>query len=170
MDHRERQPISRRDALCRIGNGFGMLAFAGLVGESLGVAEALAAQAATFPNGGLHHAARAKHVIFLFMNGGPSHVDTFDPKPDLASHAGQEAPATLKLKRRKTGKLMASPFKFQKYGQSGIEVSELFPQVAGCIDDICVLRSMHTDIPNHEPALLMMNSGQIQPTRPCRAA
>src|SRR5262249_38110993 len=110
--------------------------------------------------------ARAKRVIFLFMNGGPSHVDTFDPKPALAKYAGQDPPASLTTGRRKRGKIMPSPFKAQPRGESGIEVSELFPHVAGCIDDICVLRSLYTDNPNHEPSLLMMNSGNMQPIRP----
>ncbi len=120
---------------------------------------------ATLPG---HFPARAKRVIFLFMNGGPSHVDTFDPKPMLARHDGGPAPERVAKKagRKNVSKLMRSPFKFERHGTSGIEVSELYPEVAGCIDDICVVRSMHTDVPNHEPALLMMNSGQIQPTRP----
>ncbi|MCA1686146.1 MAG: DUF1501 domain-containing protein [Planctomycetia bacterium] len=115
-----------------------------------------------------HFPARAKRVIFLFMNGGPSHVDTFDPKPVLSRRDGGAVPEGLAKKsgRKNVAKLMGSPFKFSRYGQSGIEVSELYPEVGRCIDDICVIRSMHTDIPNHEPALLMMNSGQIQPTRP----
>jgi hypothetical protein len=100
------------------------------------------------------------------MNGGPSHVDTFDPKPLLTKHNGEPIPQEIKTNRNGRGKLMGSQYSFGRYGQSGIEVSELFPEVAGCIDDICVIRSMQTDIPNHEPALLMMNSGQIQPTRP----
>ena len=111
-----------------------------------------------------HYAPKAKRVIFLFMNGGPSHVDTFDPKPDLSKHDGGAPPEVGG--RRMGGKLMGSPFKFGKHGESGIDVSELYPHVAKCVDDLCVIRSMHTDIPNHEPALLMMNSGQIQPTRP----
>jgi len=106
-------------------------------------------------------------VIFLFMNGGPSHVDTFDPKPQLKRHEGKEAPASLvNPMRKKKGGILPSPFKFAKHGQSGIEVSELFPEVASCIDDICVLRSLYTDNPNHEPSLLMMNSGNMQPIRP----
>jgi hypothetical protein len=113
-----------------------------------------------------HFAPRATRVIFLFMNGGPSHVDTFDPKPMLAKHHGESAPESIKTGRRRVGGLMGSPFSFRKCGQSGIEVSELYPMVGECIDDVCVVRSMCTDIPNHEPALLMMNSGQIQPTRP----
>jgi len=96
-------------------------------------------------------------VIFLFMNGGPSHVDTFDPKPELKKQAGQPGPG---------GKFMPSPFVFNRYGESGIEVSELYPHVGGCIDDICVVRSMYTSTPNHEPGLFMMNSGSQQPIRP----
>ena len=109
-----------------------------------------------------HFAPRAKHVIHLFMNGGPSQVDTFDPKPALDRYNGQRPEgADLKTERR-TGGLLKSPFRFKKYGDSGIEVSELFPHVGKCIDDICVIRSMHTTIPNHEPSLLMMNSGETQ--------
>jgi hypothetical protein len=100
------------------------------------------------------------------MNGGPSQVDTFDPKPALIKYNGQKPPASDIKTERRTGGLMMSPFSFKKYGQSGIEVSELFPNVGACIDDICVLRGMHTNIPNHEPSLLMMTCGETQPTRP----
>ena len=113
-----------------------------------------------------HFPARAKRVIFLFMNGGPSHVDTFDPKPALERYAGQAPPASVMTGRRKRGKVMPSPFSARPHGQSGIEVTELFPHVAACIDEICVIRSMYTDNPNHEPSLLMMNSGNMQPIRP----
>ncbi len=113
-----------------------------------------------------HFPAKAKRVIFLFMNGGPSHVDTFDPKPKLKTLEGQAPPASLMTGRQKSGKLMPSPFKTARYGQSGIEVSELYPEVASRIDDICVIRSLYTDNPNHEPSLLMMNSGNMQPIRP----
>jgi hypothetical protein len=115
-----------------------------------------------------HFPARAKRVIFLFMNGGPSHVDTFDPKPLLAKYHGQRPPALNQINtmRPGNGTLMQSPFAFKKCGQSGIEVSEIYPEVGSCIDDICVLRSMWTNNPNHEPSLLMMNSGDMQPTRP----
>jgi len=113
-----------------------------------------------------HFAPRAKHVIHLFMNGGPSQVDTFDPKPALEKYNGQRPPGADLKTERKTGGLLMSPFKFRKYGASGIEVSEIFPHIGECIDDICVIRSMHTNIPNHEPSLLMMNSGETQPTRP----
>jgi hypothetical protein len=165
MAHKSSAPLTRREALCRIGNGFGMLAFAGMVGESLNVASALAAQQSSL-NGGLHHVARAKHVIFLFMNGGLSQVDSFDPKPMLDKFDGQPLPGGPVATERKTGALMRSPFTFKKYGQSGTEVSELFPHVGGCADDICFVRSVHTDIPNHEPSLLMMNTGHTQVGRP----
>ena len=115
---------------------------------------------------GLHHPARAKHVIFLFMNGGLSQVDSFDPKPMLEKYHGQPLPGGTVATERKTGSLMKSPFTFKRYGKSGLEVSELFPHVGACADDICVIRSMHTDIPNHEPSMLMMNTGHIQVGRP----
>ena len=170
MAHKLGQPVSRREALCRIGNGFGMLAFAGMVGESLDIAATLAAQGAAFPNGGLHHAAKAKHVIFLFMNGGLSQVDSFDPKPMLEKYHGQPLPGGPVATERKTGALMRSPFTFKKYGQCGMDVSELFPHVGGCADDICFIRSVHTDIPNHEPSMLMMNTGHTQVGRPSMGA
>ncbi len=111
--------------------------------------------------------ARAKRIIFLFMSGGPSHVDTFDPKPRLAQDNGKPLPFEQpKLVRTKTGNLLASPFKFKKYGQSGIEVSELFPKVAGRIDDICVVRSMLADNINHNGACLQMNTGEQAFSRP----
>jgi hypothetical protein len=101
------------------------------------------------------------------MNGGPSQVDTFDPKPALAKYTGQRPKgAVLPKERAANGGLLPSPFKFTKHGKSGIEVSELYPEVAKCIDKICVIRSMHTNTPNHEPSMLMMNSGETQPTRP----
>jgi hypothetical protein len=109
--------------------------------------------------------ARAKHVIHIFCNGGPSHVDTFDPKPLLTQYHGKELPKALKTER-KTGAAFGSPFKFQKYGQSGIEVSELFQHTAQSIDDICVVRSMYADVPNHEPSLMLMNCGEGRLVRP----
>ena len=115
---------------------------------------------------GSHHPARAKRVIFLFMNGGLSQVDSFDPKPMLDKYHGQPLPGGTVATERKTGALMKSPFTFKKYGKSGLEVSELFPHVGACADDICVIRSMYTDIPNHEPSMLMMNTGHIQVGRP----
>ena len=113
-----------------------------------------------------HFPAKAKRVIHLFMNGGPSHVDTFDPKPSLEKYAGKPLPMQNLATERKTGAAFPSPFKFQKYGQSGIEVSELFQHTAQHIDDIAVIRSMHADVPNHEPSLLLMNCGDSRLVRP----
>ena len=166
MRHKpESQPLTRRDALCRMGCGFGMLSFASMVGESIaraGVSSPVNPWLINDP----HFKPKAKHVIFLFMNGGMSQVDTFDPKPILDKYDGQPMPGGDLKHERKTGGLMKSPFSFKKYGTSGIEVSELFPNVGSVIDDICVVRSVHTEIPNHEPALIMMNTGANQPGRP----
>jgi hypothetical protein len=114
-----------------------------------------------------HFAPRAKHVIQLFMPGGPSQVDTFDYKPEIAKHAG-ERPAEVdrkSLRNTKNG-LFPSPFSFKQYGQCGKWVSDIFPQVAQCVDDICFIHSMHTDIPEHAGAITMMNVGHLQPNRP----
>jgi len=150
-----------------MGNGFAALGLMGVLGES--------AFASSVPQGAVRlnplapkapmFAAKAKRVIFLFMNGGPSQVDTFDPKPMLAKYAGQAIPLQLPTERR-TGAALPSPYKFQKYGQSGIEVSEIFPNVAKHVDDMVVIRSMHADVPNHEPSLMLMNCGDARMPRP----
>lgn len=162
--------VSRREYLSRMGTGFGTLGLASLLALSesrnsaaWGASAAAGSPLAPRPS---HFAPRAKRVIFLFMNGGPSHIDTFDPKPALTKYAGQQPEELTKDYPRSIGKLFPSPFRFGQYGQNGVAVSELYPHVAGVIDDICVIRSMHTDIPNHEPGLLIMNSGHSQPTRP----
>jgi hypothetical protein len=112
-----------------------------------------------------HFPGTAKHVIHIFANGGPSHVDTFDPKPILNRWHGKPLPLNLPTER-KTGAAFGSPFKFRPYGESGIEVSELFSHVAASIDDIAVIRSMHADVPNHEPSLMLMNCGDARLPRP----
>ncbi|MFN3324810.1 MAG: DUF1501 domain-containing protein [Bryobacteraceae bacterium] len=109
--------------------------------------------------------ARAKRLVHIFANGGISHIDTFDPKPALKKYAGQNLPIHLRTER-KTGAAMPSPFEFRKHGESGIEISEIFPELASCADDLCIIRSMHTNIPNHEPSMLMMNCGSDQQVRP----
>ncbi len=156
--------ISRRDLLRRCGMGFGSLALAQLMNEAglLAAESAVSPMAPKFPQ----FPAKAKHVIHLFMNGGPSHVDTFDPKPMLTKYAGKPLPTTNLRTERKTGAAFPSPFKFKKYGQSGIEVSELFAKTAESIDDICVIRSMQADVPNHEPSLMLMNCGDARQVRP----
>jgi hypothetical protein len=109
---------------------------------------------------------KAKSIILLFMGGGPSQVDTFDPKPELTKYHGKPIPTGNLRTERKTGAAMKSPFVFKKYGQSGIEVSELFAKTAAHIDDMCVIRSMYADVPNHEPSLLLMNCGDGRLPRP----
>lgn len=159
--------LTRREALCRMGSGFGMVGLASLLGRS--VAEGADARNAVANPSGIkpyHFEPRAKHVIFLFLNGGLSQVDSFDPKPMLAKYHGQPYPGGSIETEQKTGNLMKSPFSFKKYGQSGIEVSEIFPHIGERIDDICVLRSAVTDVPNHEPSLYLMNCGHTQPGRP----
>ncbi len=161
--------ISRRKMLCRCGTGFGSLALADLMSQAglllpiaangSEVVNPLAPKPAPLP-------AKAKRVIHIFLNGGPSHVDTFDPKPALEKYAGKSLPMENLKTERKTGAAFPSPFKFQKYGESGIEVSELFPHLGECIDDVAVVRSMHADVPNHEPSLLLMNCGEARLIRP----
>ena len=153
-------PLTRRDFLRRSGVGFGLLGLAGLLAPSRTI-QAADAAAIRAP----HFAPKAKRVIHFFLNGGPSHVDTFDPKPELLKYAGQPLPQTL-LTERKTGAAFPSPFAFQRYGQSGIEVSELFSRTAQHIDDIAVIRSMQAQVPNHEPSLMLMNCGDSIQTRP----
>ena len=170
--------LTRRSLFSRIGGGFGALGLTSVLADAgLLLLDSTAGAARGADTEGpvrihplapksSHFPARARRVIFLFMNGGPSHVDTFDPKPALRRHAGQSPPAKVVTGRPKAGKVMPSPFSAKPCGESGIEVTDLFPHVATCIDEICVIRSMFTDNPNHEPSLLMMNSGNMQPIRP----
>ncbi len=154
-------------------NGFGMLGLASLLAEN-GLVKTWADE--PDPTNPLavrppHFPAKAKRVIFLFMSGGPSHVDTFDPKPRLAKDNGKPLPFEKpKLERTRTGNLLQSPWKFQKRGESGIEVSELFPHVSNCMDDICLIRSMLADNINHNGACLQMNTGEQAFSRPSMGA
>jgi hypothetical protein len=153
-----------------MGNGFAALGLMGLLAEP-GLASGLRSHApelASFNPLAPKKPplkASAKRVIFLFMNGGPSQVDTFDPKPALQKYAGRAIPLQLATER-KTGAAFPSPYGFKKYGQSGIEVSDIFPNVAKHVDDMVVIRSMHADVPNHEPSLLLMNTGMARTVRP----
>ncbi|MCY2970942.1 MAG: DUF1501 domain-containing protein [Planctomycetota bacterium] len=152
--------LNRRMMLERSAMGMGSLA----LGSMLQSADASEANPLAVRKP--HFAAKAKRVIHLFMNGGPSHVDTFDPKPSLEKYAGKALPVDNPKTERKTGAAFPSPFKFQKYGQSGIEVSELFAKTAQHVDDMCIIRSMHANVPNHEPSLLLMNCGEARLIRP----
>ncbi|MGD0302605.1 MAG: DUF1501 domain-containing protein [Bryobacteraceae bacterium] len=151
---------TRRQLLRTVGTGFGMAGLAGLLNASPAAAPAPMAPKAP------HFKASAKHVIFLFLNGGPSQVDTFDPKPMLQKYSGQPIPSGNLKTERKTGNLLGSPFNFRRCGKSGIEISEIFPKLGDAIDDVCVIRSMYTEIPNHEPSLFLMNCGHRVPGRP----
>ena len=154
--------LTRRDLLRRCGMGFAALGLAGLLDSRPAPPSPMSRRSLPSRR---HFPAKAKRVIHIFANGGPSHVDTFDPKPALDKYAGKPLPNNLPTER-KTGAAFPSPFKFKKFGQSGIEVSELFPHVAECIDDICVIRSMNADVPNHEPSLMLMNCGDARLIRP----
>ena len=151
--------LTRRDMLGRIGMGFGAMGLGDLLAETSSISlNPLAARQPPLP-------AKAKRVVHLFMNGGPSHVDTFDPKPSLDKYDGKPIPSQLKTERP-TGAGLRSPYAFQKYGQSGIEISELFAKTAQHADDLCIIRSMHTDLPNHEPSLGLLNCGEARLNRP----
>jgi hypothetical protein len=145
--------MNRRGMLRRLGMGMG----------AVGLGDLLAGQSM---NGTPHFAPKAKRVIHFFLNGGPSHVDTFDPKPLLNKYDGQPLPGDVLRTERKTGAAFGSPFRFSRYGQSGLEISELFAKTAAHADDIAVIRSMHAQVPNHEPSLMLMNCGDSVQARP----
>ncbi|WP_058187397.1 DUF1501 domain-containing protein [Terracidiphilus gabretensis] len=162
------RPMTRRDALRTMGCGFGYLSLASMVGQSL--ARAASTTPSERPSWMITDKPKAKHVIFLFMNGGMSQIDSFDYKPALEKYHGQPMPGGDLAHERKTGNIMKSPFAFKKYGQSGIEVSEIFPHLGECVDDMCIVKSVYTEIPNHEPALEMMNTGANFSGRPSMGA
>ncbi len=153
-----RNTFSRRDMLKSASVGFGYLAFAGLSTWAAEKANPLAVKKPHFP-------ARAKHIIFLCMEGAPSHVDTFDYKPKLVELNGQSMP-----RARTFARLLASPFKFAQHGQSGLWISEVFPELAKQADEMCLLRGMHTDVPAHSQAFLQMHTGIFQFKRPSMGA
>jgi len=168
-------PLTRREWLARSGTGLGTLGLIAVLADD----NALVPAASGKPPAGKpaaddplapkapHFPAKARHVVHLFMNGGPSHVDTFDPKPLLDKYHGKPIPTGNLRTERKTGAAMRSPYRFAKYGRSGIEVSEVFARTAAAhIDDLCVIRGMYADVPNHEPSLLLMNCGEGRQPRP----
>jgi Protein of unknown function (DUF1501) len=155
--------LTRRDLLQRLGTGFGVLGLASLMDDQHLLADSPTNPLAPKPS---HFPARAKRIIHVFMNGGPSQVDTFDPKPALDRYDGQRPPGAERSTERGTRGLMKSPFRFNRCGQSGLEISEIFPRIAEHADELCVIRSMYTNVPNHEPSLLMMTCGDTQPVRP----
>ena len=152
-------PPTRREFLTRCGMGMGWL---GLAGVAAGAAPAASPLASRAP----HFFGRAKRVIHFFLNGGPSHVDTFDPKPMLARHAGRPLPYENLRTERKTGMAFPTPFKFAPHGASGLEISDIFPKLAAHADELAVIRSMYAQVPNHEPSLMLMNCGDSVQSRP----
>jgi hypothetical protein len=160
-------PLSRRDLLRRAGTGFGMLGLAALLAQEHAGAAPVNPLAPKKP----HFPGKAKRVVHLFMNGGPSHVDTFDPKPLLNKYHGKPLTVPNLRTERKTAGALRSPFTFKRYGKSGIEVSELFARTAQRhVDDMCVIRSLYADVPNHEPSLMLMNCGDGRLPRPSMGA
>lgn len=146
---------SRRAFLKKSGMGIGSLALADLVHR-----ETRADGSAT------HFPGKAKHVIHVFLNGGMSQVDTFDPKPELTKRGGQMLPFSNLQTERRTGVALPSPFRFEKHGESGIPVSEIFPHLSKCVDELAVVRSMYAELPNHEMSLMLMNTGDQRLVRP----
>src|SRR5579871_3350971 len=164
-------PTSRRAFLHNAGAGFGAIALAALLAdEGKLVADAEAHAADPLASKKPHFPARALRIIFLFMSGGPSHLDTFDPKPELQRLHGQKLPASFgPVKTRRAvdkNKLLASQRTFQKSGQCGTEVSDWFPHLAGCVDDVCLLRGCHGDSVTHPESVYLMNTGSILMGRP----
>ncbi len=149
-----RPVFSRREFFQHCGTGFGGLAMADLLCGS-----AQSASQTHFPG-------RAKHVIHIFLNGGMSQVDTFDPKPELTKRGGQMLPFDNLQTERRTGVALPSPFRFKQFGESGLPISDLFPHLSQCADEMAVIRSMVAELPNHEMSLMLMNTGDQRLVRP----
>jgi Protein of unknown function (DUF1501) len=164
MNHLTFSTLSRRAMLQSLSSGFGYMAFAGLATR---LAAKQAASAGPLAPKSPHFPARAKRVIFLCMNGGPSHVDTFDYKPELQKNDGK---SVANRNRGGLANLLASPWKFSQHGKSGLWISELFPEVSKHADDLCLIRSMKTDLPAHPQAFMQMHTGSFQFVRPSLGA
>ena len=164
--------LSRRELLHRTGAGFGLLGLAGLLADDGRLAAAGSTPSAASPLAARapHYPAKVKRIIHIYLNGGPSQVDTFDPKPILAKYDGQTLPAGNLTTERHTGAALASPFKFDRYGESGLEFSEIFARTAQHADSLCVIRSMHANTPNHEQSMRLMNCGDERLSRPSLGA
>ncbi len=168
---------TRRQFFGRMATGIGGAALASLLNEEArGASPDPLATPGALPM--LHFAPKAKRVIYLFMSGGPSHLDLFDYKPKLNDHFGQDLPATIRMGQRITGMtsgqktlpVAPSKFKFAQHGKSGAWVSELMPHTAGIVDDIAIVRSLHTEAINHDPAITFIQTGSQQPGRPSLGA
>src|SRR4051812_38547415 len=162
-------PLTRRQFFGRTASGVGIAALASLLDHDLAAAEPRAGTVRA-----LHHPRRAKNVIYLFMSGGPSHIDLYDYKPKLRDYHGTELPASIRMGQRVTGMTagqrsfpcVAPMFKFRRHGQAGIWMSELLPHVGSIADDLCLVKSLHTEAINHDPAITFIQTGSQQPGRP----
>lgn len=166
-------PTSRREMLTRCASGFGAVALAGLQADRAFGAENLKTNEPSRAGHGPHHQVRAKNVIFLYMDGGPSQVDTFDPKPMLDKYNGKDPSKLFKVEPTQfnnNGTVLASPWKFKQYGESGIPVSELFPHVAECVDELALVRSLTSGFPEHTFANYFLHTGSGLQGRPSMGA
>ncbi|MGH7971346.1 MAG: DUF1501 domain-containing protein, partial [Limisphaerales bacterium] len=171
LEHLPARLLTRRQMLRQMGTGLGMLGFASLLQDagflvpaaSASALNPLAPKQPPLP-------ARAKRILHIYLNGGPSQVDTFDPKPALSKWAGKPIPSGNLTTERPTGSALPSPFKFQAHGKSGIEVSEIFSRTAQHVDDMCFIRSMYANTPNHEQSMRLMNCGDERLSRPSYGA
>ncbi len=174
FDQRISQAITRRTLLGRTAHGLGSLALASLMNGGLRADDAAPRLATHGALGKLHFAPKAKRVIYLFMSGAPSHIDLFDNKPKLKELSGEELPDSVRMGQRITGMtsgqkqllLVGPAYPFKRYGQCGAEITELMPTIGGIADDIAIVRSMHTDPINHDPAVTFLLTGNQQPGRP----
>ena len=158
--------VTRRRFLQNCGTGMGALALGSLLNDKL-----FAAPGANLGLGAPHFAPKAKNIIYLFQSGGPSHLDLFDPKPELTKRNGQTVPEELVKNIRlaqigKNAKLLASPYKFAQYGRSGVWLSELLPHLQSIVDDVCFVQGFYSEAFNHDPATLFMNTGAQLAGRP----
>ncbi len=166
---------TRRQMLRQMGTGLGVLGFTGLLGDAGLLAAGAPGLSVPNPSQPLQarpaaFRPRAKHIIHIYLNGGPSQVDTFDPKPALARYAGRLLPGGNLTTERPLGAALPSPFAFQRYGKSGLEISEIFSRTAAFADDLCIIRSMYANTPNHEQSMRLMNCGDERLARPSYGA
>ena len=161
------QPFARRRLLQTMGTGLGMVALPTLLQAD----QRLGAGGSPLSPAPAHFPARARHIIHIYLNGGPSQVDTWDPKPELTRWGGKRLPLGNLTTERETGVALASPFKFKRYGESGLWCSEVFQDTAAAhADRICVIRSMYANTPNHEQSMRLMNTGDERLSRPSYGA
>jgi hypothetical protein len=171
FEHLPPRLLTRRQMLRQMGTGLGLLGFAALLNDAgVLVPEASAVAANPLTARPPQFSPRARHIIHIYLNGGPSQVDTFDPKPALRRWADKTIPTGNLTTERPTGAALPSPFKFSRFGQSGIEVSEIFAKTAQHVDDICFIRSMQANTPNHEQSMRLMNCGDERLSRPSYGA